>query len=227
VIPVIGTAYITRSDLLVELVKSINRPVQDIVIIDNSPDDTCPRVDDALTVKMHRNAGVSAAWNLIIKTKPKAAWWCIVNSDVAFGPDDLEVLEKNMEMGSDLVLLESFAAFGISRDCIKAVGWFDEMFVPAYCEDNDYIYRARLMGVQPVFLPSGKKHYGSATLKSSPWAQQQNNRTYQLNVDRYIRKWGGRMHSETFTTPFDKGGSPRDCETLDIDRLAELSWDEA
>jgi len=140
VIPVIGTAYIARSDLLVEMVTSIDHPVQDLVIIDNSSGDTCPRVDEALTIRMHRNAGVSGAWNLIIKTRPKAAWWCIVNSDITFGPHDLEQLEQQMEGGKELVLLESMAAFGISRACIKQVGWFDEMFVPAYCEDNDYIY---------------------------------------------------------------------------------------
>ena len=224
-IPVIGTAYIARSDLLVEMVTSIDHPVQDLVIIDNSSGDTCPRVDEALTIRMHRNAGVSGAWNLIIKTRPKAAWWCIVNSDITFGPHDLEQLEQQMEGGKELVLLESMAAFGISRACIKQVGWFDEMFVPAYCEDNDYIYRTRLMGIEPVFLPSGKKHYGSATLKSLEGAVKQNNRTYPKNVSLYKRKWGGIMHQETYTTPYNAGGSPRDCETLDIDRLAELSWD--
>lgn len=223
-IPVIGTAYITRSDLLVAFIKSINHPTQEIVIVDNSPDATCPQVDDARTIKMHRNGGVSWAWNTIIKAVPKAPWWLIANSDIAFGPKDLATLEAKMTEGHPLVMLESFAAFGISRECIKKVGWFDENFVPAYCEDNDYIYRARLKGIKPVFLPSGKKHFGSATLKSSTWAAENNNRTYEENVAFYKAKWGGIMHQETYTSPFNEGGDPRDW-TLDIDRLAKLSWD--
>lgn len=225
-IPVIGTAYVTRPDLLVAMLQSIRHPVQDIVIVDNAPDDSCPVVDDSLTIKMHRNAGVSAAWNLIIKTRPRAPWWLICNSDITFGPDDLATLEAKMDEGHPLVLLESMASFGISRECVKRVGWFDEAtFIPAYCEDNDYIYRTRLMGIEPIFLPSGKTHFGSATLKSSEWARENNDRTYKKNVAAYKAKWGGMMHQEVFTTPYDQGGSPRDCQTLDIDRLAELSWD--
>jgi glycosyltransferase involved in cell wall biosynthesis len=224
VIPVLGVPYLTRSDLMVRLITSINHPVGEIVVIDNSNDGSCPQVDGSKTARMWRNMGVAWAWNTIIKMTPKADWWAIVNSDIQLGPADLQNLEAAM-VHHDLVLVHSMALFGISPRAIKVVGWFNEMYCPAYCEDNEYVYRARLLGVEPIFLEAGFDHFGSATIKSDPGRRKQNDRTYPENVKYYTKRWGGVMHQEKFTTPFDQGGSPRDCETLDIDRLRELSWD--
>jgi hypothetical protein len=44
-----------------------------------------------------------------------------------------------------------------------------------------------------------------------------------LNRDYYIRKWGGMPLQETFRTPFNQGGSPRDWE-LEPGRVQKLTW---
>jgi GT2 family glycosyltransferase len=224
-IPVIGIPYISRSDLFLSTVTSINRPVQDIVIVDNSKDGSVPVVDEAIYIRMGRNMGVSWAWNTIIKRTRNAPWWVIMNADLRLGPDDLENINKAMDEGLDLVMIGSMALFGVSAACIRRVGWFDENFVPAYCEDNDYIYRCKLLGAKTLWMAAGWEHFGSATIKSDPVAKASNDRSYPLNVKYYQAKWGGVMGNETYETPFDKGGSPRDCQTLDLDRLKSLSWD--
>lgn len=91
------------------------------------------------------------------------------------------------------------------------------------CEDNDYIHRCRLLDVPIEFLPGSYDHYGSAVIKSDHHMKNENDRTYPANVAYYVMKWGGPMGAETFTTPFDGGGSPADWR-LDMKRLADLSW---
>jgi len=224
-IPVLGLPYISRSDLFVKTVTSINHPVDKMVVVDNSRDGSCPQVDGAEYIKMHRNMGVSWAWNTIIMQSREAPWWAISNSDLKYGKHDLSNLDTAMGEGRDLVFIESMALFGISAKCVQTVGWFDEMFVPAYCEDNDYTYRARLLGIEPHFIRPAFEHFGSATIKSDKGMREANARSYPQNVKYYQEKWGGLMHHEVYETPFNKGGSPKDCPTLDFDRLRALSWD--
>jgi len=224
-IPVLGVPYISRSDLFVAMITSINHPIKELVVIDNSNDGSCPQVDDARYIKMHRNMGVSWAWNTIIQSTPMADWWCIVNSDIKFGPTDLGRLEEAMGSGYELVLLSGMALFGISASCIEKVGWFDTNFVPAYCEDMDYSWRGRLLGIKALELGSDSQHSGSATIGSDPRMRAGNERSYPMNVKYYQEKWGGIMGREAYETPFDQGGSPRDCPTLDLSRLRALSWD--
>lgn len=223
-IPVLGIPYISRSDLMLRTITSINHPVDELVILDNSRDGSCPQVDGARTIKMHRNMGVSWAWNTIIRNTHEADYWVILNADVQLGSDDLARLAERMQDGADLCLVESMALFGISGACIEKVGWFDESFVPAYCEDNDYIYRCRLLGANVEWITAGWDHFGSATIKSSDAHREGNNRSYPMNVKLYREKWGGIMGEEVYTTPFDRGGSPRDTQTLDLSRLRALSW---
>lgn len=224
-IPVLGVPYINRSDLFVRMITSISHPIETIVVIDNAADDTVPRVDGAIYIKPHRNMGVSWAWNTIIKATPHAPWWAISNADIKLGEHDLANLEAGMASGLDLCLVESMALFGISAECVQKVGWFDENYAPAYCEDNDYLYRAKLIGVRIDWLIPEFEHFGSASIKSDPKLYAGNALSYPENVKYYARKWGGVMHQEVYTTPFDQGGSPRDCPTLDFDRLRRLSWD--
>ena len=223
-IPVLGVPYITRSDLFIETIVSINHPVDKIVVVDNSADGTCPQVDEAQYIKAHRNMGVSWAWNTIIKQSYEAKWWAISNSDLKYGPNDLKNLDEAMNDGHDLVFVESMALFGISAKCVQTVGWFDEMFVPAYCEDNDYRWRAHLLGIDVHFIAPEYEHFGSATIKSDLEFRAANSHSYPQNVKYYQRKWGGSMGSEVYETPFNEGGSPRDCQTLDFNRLRALSW---
>jgi len=222
-IPVLGVPILVRPDLLQEMLSSIDHEVGTMVIVDNG--DVIPHEQDPrmTVVRPGANLGVGASWNHIIRITPEAPWWAIVNFDIVFSPGDLDRLVDRMENGGEVVMLGGFTAFGISRSAIMKAGWFDENYAPAYFEDNDYDYRCRLTGTSIEALPTGIRHRNSSTIRESKTAHEGNLRTFKLNKERFKAKWGGMPYRETFKTPFDQGGDPRDC-TLDIDRLAAQTW---
>jgi GT2 family glycosyltransferase len=222
-IPVLGIAYISQPNLLRELIGSIDYPVDRLVIIDNSPDGDAPVPDGAVHVVTGHNLGVSPSWNLILKSSPLSPWWAIVNSDMEFGEGDLARLDEAVHPGQQIYHMDGFAAYALTRESVERVGLFDENFVPAYFEDNDYHYRCHLLGVPTEQVPNGMTHVRSAVLKGSQHYQDENRRTFPSNADYYLRKWGGLPGRETFTTPFDRGGSPAQWE-FDLARLVELTW---
>ena len=124
---------------------------------------------------------------------------------------------------NEITYIGSMSSFGIRASCVQKVGWFDENYVPAYCEDIDYDYRCRLLGVHIENVGPVAVHHGSVTLKNSKHYQAENARSYPSNKRYYEAKWGGFVGDETYTTPFNRGGSPRDW-TLDMGRLQGLSW---
>lgn len=227
-IPVIGIPYISNFDLLEKCITSIPYDrYEKIHIVDNSDIygaivyPTNPKVH---ITRPHHNSGVSSAWNNIIKWNPQARWWFIINADVAFIPEDLDRLEAAIRI-HDVVTLGGMSAFGVRASAIAKVGWFDENFIPSYFEDNDWDYRARLMGVHIEKIAAMDYHYGSAVIRQSQVYARENARTFPMNQRYYVDKWGGGVDHEVYTTPFDKGGSPRDW-TLDIARLAQMTWKE-
>lgn len=222
-IPVLGVPYLNKPELLTRMLASVDVPVETTVVIDNSATAELAGLDWPATrlMTMRHNLGVAASWNLIIKTTPMAPWWLIVNSDVRFAPGDLARLADAMETCDGLVLGNGFSAFGISRQAVAAVGWFDENFVPAYCEDNDYAYRCRLAGVEVRPIETSIYHVGSATLYEDLHLQRQNEYTYPLNVAYYVSKWGGEMGSERFSVPFDGRSA---ISGPHIERLAWMTW---
>jgi GT2 family glycosyltransferase len=222
VIPVLGVPILAHPELLPRMFASVDVDIGETIVVDNG--DLFGGSDpDVTIVRPGGNLGVAASWNHIIKIRPKAPWWAIASFDIEFGPGDLQRLTDHMETVGGLAMLGGFEAFGIDHDTVRRVGWFDENYVPAYFEDNDYDYRCRLAGVSLVSLPSGMRHQISSTIRGSDSYQRQNAVTFPLNHRYFIEKWGGPPYQERFTTPFDKGGDPRDC-TLDIDRLVEQSW---
>ena len=231
-IPVIGIPYLSNPDLLFECLESISQDQYGFIhIIDNSPTKDPlvlpmgvrmkPRL---LVTRGHRNLGVSASWNLLIKLHSDAPWWAITNSDLILGEGDLERLEENIA-GHGLVAFQGMHLFGIRGSTIQAIGWFDENFVPGYFEDNDYHYRCGLLGSTIYQLDMAGTHVMSSTLLRSDRYKAENARTFPLNARYYVEKWGGPVGQETYKTPFDQGSSPRDW-TLDITRLASQSWKE-
>ncbi len=104
-----------------------------------------------------------------------------------------------------------FSAFMVSKQCWEAVGEFDEVFAPAYFEDNDYHYRMKLLGVPAIVLPSAMfYHYGSRTQNEASEDGKpivvsmlfENNRAF------YVRKWGGLPGQEKFTHPYGEEAKP-------------------
>ncbi len=100
----------------------------------------------------------------------------------------------------------SFSAFAVNKECWDTVGEFDELFAPAYFEDNDFHYRMKLAGLLAIVYPPAMfYHYGSRTqlearengLPMVPTPMFENGRGF------YVRKWGGRPGEEKWEHPYN------------------------
>lgn len=224
-IPVLAIPILVRPELLWKMLATIDVPVAEIIVIDNG--DCIHEVPDGTPPFTHvwpgGNLGVSASWNHVLKIRPRAPWWAFAGFDIELGAGDLERLESHMDEIGGLGMLAGFNCFGIDRLTVRTVGMFDENFFPAYFEDNDYAYRARMSGVEVTALPSGMRHQVSSTLESSPDFQRRNLHTFPANEAYYLEKWGGGPDREVFETPFADGGDLRSW-TLDPNRLADQGW---
>jgi hypothetical protein len=221
-IPVLAVSLI-RPDLIHRMLASVDVPVGRLIVVDNGAG--IGDIDGAWMIHMPRNLPVSAVHNLILKMTPEAPWWALVSDDIVFAPGDLARLAAAMATPDPFIAtLDGFAAWGMNSPALDRLGYMDENFVPAYCEDCDIEYRCRLLGVPIVPVPAGLRHERSSTI-ALPFYREQNDRTYPQNVAYYRRKWGGSMRGgEVFTTPFDAGGTVNDW-TLDPKRLRDLGWE--
>jgi GT2 family glycosyltransferase len=112
-----------------------------------------------------------------------------------------------------------FSCYLITQECHRWLQ-FDESFIPAYHEDNDYHRRLqlagfgdRIFGVNLPFL-----HYGSATINRSEKAKAAWAPKFAACQAYYVSKWGGLPGHEIFTYPFDanhfEGNAGMDSRTL-------------
>jgi hypothetical protein len=199
------------------MLASVDVPVGRTIVIAQGSD-----VPEA-TIRLPHNIGVAAAWNLAIKCSPWASWWAIVNDDLEFAPGDLaRLVEAMADSRARVVTLDGFSAFGINREAVERVGFFDENYHPAYVEDCDYEYRCKLTGVPMIVVQASLHHERSYSVGNG--YREHNARTHPENNDYHVRKWGGPIRGgETLETPFGAGASP-DVWTLSLQRLRLQSW---
>lgn len=90
------------------------------------------------------------------------------------------------------------------KSAFDVVGCWDENFYPAYFEDIDAGRRAMLAGLALGLCPDTNVwHYGSATLAHDSQLEAAHHDWFKRNEAYYVRKWGGKIGSETYTTPFN------------------------
>jgi len=229
-IPVLIIPTLNQQDRIAELYRSIDYPVDRLIIIDNGGygpllDRKGSKVGRVDIVTPGKNLGVSGAWNLGLKIAPAEPWWLISNDDVTFGPGDLEQLDGCVDRyRNGHYFLLGMALFAITYYTLMDVGYFDENFHPAYDEDLDWHRRALLAGSERTNPTFTGTHVGSATIMADPSLRRQNGPTHQANDAYYARKWGGpKLGGETFSTPFNRGGHVGDWR-LEPDRLRNQSW---
>ena len=217
-IPVLGMPLLNRPDLAAQMLDTVDAQVGETIVILNGD---AQFARDALAgrpvtyIEPGHNLGVAASWNFIIKARPSAPWWFIVNADIMLGDGDLERLATAMQDPCPRVAcLFEFGAFAINQAAVDSVGWFDENFHPIYFEDNDYRRRCQLAGVPVINLISRTRHFNSSTIGSGYASH--NARTFPRNAAYYATKWGGPPGHETRTTP------PQ--ITLDRKRLVDNAW---
>lgn len=224
-IPVIGIPYLVGRPLLVRLLDTIDHDVNRVILIDNSETNELAGLSNrtVTVVSTRHNLGVAASWNLILKSEPLAPYWVIANADLEFAPGDLARIDETMSSFDGLALIDGFACFALSHSAVERIGFFDENFVPAYYEDNDYSWRQRLAGVEAINIPHHIIHHGSMVIRTEPRYRSANGVTFPENGRYYAAKWGGLPGEEKYKTPFNTGADPR-FWFLDFQRLAALTW---
>jgi hypothetical protein len=224
--PVLAIPYLAGQDELRACLASIDADVR-LVVIDNSPGsdawDIVP--DDAHVIDMPGNIGYPASINLVIKSLPKEPYWLFANHDVVFAPGDLQRLIGATESGDwGWVGIRDWRVFGLTAETVERVGWWDEAFVPCYCEDADFERRCTLAGVRWGFIEGETSHVGSAVIKGDHRYARANARSYPANVRYFCEKWGvsGVRGNGGHAAPFD-GARPADAPPP-LSRLRDLSW---
>jgi hypothetical protein len=206
---IVGIPTLTRYDLLDLCLRSIflgeARP-SEVCIVDNGGgfEPTRHRPYGPIRViEPGRNLGVAGSWNLIHNLyAPADVVYC--NDDIELGRGVLgAMLASSSPFASPMADIRSFWSCFLQREPVwDAVGEYDDGFWPAYFEDNDYLRRMRLAGLEPARVEgAGIIHRGSAT-GGAAFGR------FGWNQGRYVRKWGGGPGDERFDRPWD--GAPHD-----------------
>ena len=84
-----------------------------------------------------------------------------------------------------------FSCFMIRPEIIDRVGWFDESYFPAYCEDSDYHVRMHKAHINACCVDIPFFHHAAATLKNaSPSEVIKIRRGSESNRERFHRQYG-------------------------------------
>lgn len=219
-IPVIGTAVVANTKWVKRLYESIDFPVENFFVINNSGNseitaelEELRRLDNKQVLNLHithlpSNLGVASAWNLIIKSFLMKHYWVIVNDDVAFTSGFLEEMYSKAKQ-QDVGIVHGYGGdfgdgawdlFLIKDFVINEFGLFDENLYPAYCEDADYIMRThnrvkKINQLEHKYLHGdgyGDEYYthGSQTKKTSVELSQKLELVNLTNFEYMNKKWG-------------------------------------
>lgn len=224
----LGIPVLNRFDLLEQCLSSFDySPIELFIVNNNTVDSSLNEHLGRLQHQYHfdtfsprYNLGVAASWNRIITTAWSRGYDFVYigSNDIILSPGSLKLfINMDKPQPECLWMLNRFNFWCLRISSISTVGLFDENFMPAYFEDDDYDYRIKLAGLQSVSLcdqeiqyngrtlpavPS--THLGSQTINSNPDYKNKNSYTFEKwNKNHYIMKWGGIPGQEKFTTPYN------------------------
>ncbi len=180
----IGIPVLNRGDLLTRLVESIDVAAEVRIVVNRigpvdgsvaaavrAMEERPPGPVRVVVERVEGNLGVSGSWNRIIEGFGGDCW--IANSDIAFTPGVLGEAMAQVAATREIVLHHLWAAacFFVTAEFTRTLGWFDENFYPAYCEDQEMSLRSARLGVRRrnfTELGEGRvRHAGSETVKSA------------------------------------------------------------
>lgn len=218
-VPVIIIPVLNRYDLMERAIRSIDYPVERLIIIDNGdgydPDMlawTAPwqYIQNWYLWRMPTNLGVAPSWNLGIKATPHAEGWLLLNSDAYFEPGQLEKFFADCVDDVVVKTERSWSCVWIGQGVVSKIGLFSECYVPAYFEDNDYEQRAKAFNLPVIVSDVSVGHDNSSTLKANPIFGEKNQRSFADNSNLHDMRW--------------RSGIP-DAGAWDLDRRRTLGWD--
>lgn len=231
-IPVLGVPVLNRADLAARMVRSVDHPVGELVVVVNGPEmdiippirqaaEKNPNIGSVLWCRPGFNLGCGGSWNFIIRSRPSGPWWLIVNADLEFGPGDLQTADDHMTAHGGFAMLFEYGAFCLDTGVVDRVGWFDENFHPMYYEDRDYEWRLELADIEAVRLETACRHDNSSTIGSDVSFRQRNDFTFQKNAEYFNVKWGGPPRNGNLWHHPYAGQHP---VVLSRQRLADQAW---
>lgn len=207
-IPVIILPVLNRFDLLEESIRSIDCDVENLLIIDNSGEYQLPdnlHKGKVWVLNMPANMGVAGSWNLGIKCFPHAPYWIFMSNDNYWMLNSLQQM-ANISDPTKLVLSNvAWGTFSLGSEIVKSIGLFDENYHPAYYEDNDYIERLRIAGMQDRIIQSEipvKQISSATTVISDKTFSERNTLTNQSNYEYWSAKMNSN-HDHLNCTPYD------------------------
>lgn len=152
------------------------------------------------------NLGVSASWNVICREAfADGLDAFILNDDVTVHRQCFGEMMKRPEL---IVLAPWWSCFAIDRPAYEKIGPFDEQFYPAYCEDTDYMYRAKLAGVPIGIVEGFVDHAASSTVGAMTPEEKAAFLRCNWSWRYYREKWGGDSYNETYKEPFNGAPCP-------------------
>ena len=176
---------LTNYDLLYRMLKSIDYPIETIVIINNGDGiiDLPDMSGNVHLIDLPHNIGVAASWNLGIKVTPLSYNWLIANFDVMF-PEG--ALAKFAKLASPKKIVfgdcsPEWSCFVVGWQVIDKIGFFDENCHPAYCEDNIAAFRANAKGVE-LEQSHIRIHHDNSSSIADPKFAAHNAMTFDSNV---------------------------------------------
>jgi GT2 family glycosyltransferase len=191
-IPVLIYPVINRFDLLEKSLQSIDHPIDEILIINNSADDNntlglkekFPHLNLRI-LNLPSNLGCSGSWNLGIKLYPHAKYWMFGSADTSANPGTFREFAGHSKKDRAVFISGvQFSLFSIGEDIVDKTGLFDEYIYPAYFEDEDYTDRFYIDGFKIHILENASADTGgvSQTIKSNEKFQSLNdNTTHEAN----------------------------------------------
>lgn len=186
----VGCNTYKKFDMCVEMIKSAqngtHKPEQ-ILIWDNSgggfidyvrSQDIEPNLKGVAVINNPVNEGCAKPWNKMLELFYNGypdEWVCIVNDDIIFYEDALELLQEaiNKRTDNDVIFVaggiaspNAFSLFCTRFDILKdKVGLFDEFYKYPYCEDGKMYLDLKRAGLDLTRVEGvSATHAGSATL---------------------------------------------------------------
>lgn len=198
----------------------------DVMVIDNCSSDGTIwwlHTKPVVMITTIKQKSLAACWNYGIKAFWKAGEnrILVLNNDVEIGPSfycdlcanggpfvtGVSVNSKD-QIGSSWNINNErphpdFSAFMISKQVTDKIGWFNEDYFPAYCEDSDYHVRMHRAGIKAVCVDLPFYHAAAQTLKQAGEGEQARiRRGADANRERFRKTYGCLPGSEDYEALF-------------------------
>ena len=179
-----------------------DNPNTKLHFVDNGNQEIPDKIKRDLVYKTTKNLGASGGWNLCCNIAFNILGYdkiIIGEEDARFGEEILNEITTrttpNVLCGTYNNSFE-FSLYGIHKDTWNTVGGFDENFLLAGCEDNDYKHRCKLNNVEVISLGVPHHFNGNSTTSPGNSAIPQTIRDYN---GKYVeQKWGNYKYSIPF-----------------------------